>query len=76
MQKNLPVQQYLFGDGRLVAAEVTAGDLASRALAHTAWSSMAYAESLYRLPSSDEQGLASNSVVTSLQAGLHGRALH
>jgi phosphoglycerol transferase MdoB-like AlkP superfamily enzyme len=76
MQKNLPVQQYLFGDGRLVAAEVTDGDLASRALAHSAWSSMAYEESLYRLPSSDEQGLASNSVVTSLQAGLHGRALH
>ena len=49
-QKNLPVRQYLFRDGHLTVEDLVDPKLAKRALAHSAWSSMAYEKSLYRLP--------------------------
>ena len=49
LQKNLPVQQYLFRDGRLIVKDGVDDELAMRALAHSAWSSMAYDKSLYRM---------------------------
>jgi len=50
LQKNLPVRQYSFRGGHLVAENRVDEKLALRALAHSAWSSMAYEKSLYRLP--------------------------
>jgi len=49
LQKNLPISQYRFQDGHLAAVEDIDQALARRALAHSAWSSMAYEKSLYRL---------------------------
>jgi len=49
LQKNLPVQQYLFRDGQLLRETDVDPELAKRALAHSAWSSLAYEKSLYRL---------------------------
>ena len=54
LQKDLPVRQYLYRDGDLVADNSVDQDLAKRALAHSAWSSMAYEKSLYRLPSAGD----------------------
>lgn len=49
LQKDRPVQQYIYKDGRLSAAAVNDSKLEHMALAHAAWSSMAYEKSLYRL---------------------------
>ena len=49
LQKNLPVRQYLFSDGHLTPEDYVDDELATRAIAHSAWSSMAYENSLYRL---------------------------
>lgn len=50
MQKDLPMLQFNFVDGRLEPCESFDPVLARLALAHSAWSSMAYDQSLYRLP--------------------------
>jgi len=49
LQKDLPPQQYTYKDGRLTESEPYDLKLERRALAHAAWSSMAYEKSLYRL---------------------------
>jgi len=49
LQKNLPISQYRFRDAHLTAEDGIDQALASRALAHSAWSSMAYEKSLHRL---------------------------
>jgi phosphoglycerol transferase MdoB-like AlkP superfamily enzyme len=49
LQKDLPVRQFTFQDGRLSPAETTSKELATKALAHASWSSLAYEKSLYRL---------------------------
>lgn len=49
LQKNLPVQQYIYKDGHLSESESYDPKLERMALAHAAWSSMAYEKSLYRL---------------------------
>ena len=48
LQKNLPLKQFLYEDGHLQPDENLDPLLARRALAHSAWSSMAYENSLYR----------------------------
>jgi len=50
LQKNLPVQQYHFVDGRLQPAGSHDEGLIRRATSHALWSSLAYEHSLYRLP--------------------------
>jgi phosphoglycerol transferase MdoB-like AlkP superfamily enzyme len=49
MQKDLPAQQYIYKDGRLSETTAYNPKLERMALAHAAWSSMAYEKSLYRL---------------------------
>ena len=49
LQKDLPVQQFIYKDGRLSESESYDPKLERMALAHAAWSSMAYEKSLYRL---------------------------
>jgi len=49
LQKDLPIRQYLYREGHLAAEEGVDQALATRALAHSAWSSMAYENALYRL---------------------------
>jgi len=55
LQKDLPVRQFIYTDGRLVDAPQQDPALEQRALAHAAWSSMAYEKGLYRLPPATEQ---------------------
>jgi phosphoglycerol transferase MdoB-like AlkP superfamily enzyme len=49
LQKDSPIRHFLYRDGRLVPRNQSDQALATRALAHAAWSSMAYEDSLYRL---------------------------
>ena len=49
LQKDLPVQQFTYANGRLTEAEVYDPGLERTALAHAAWTSMAYEKSLYKL---------------------------
>ena len=48
LQKNLPIQQFRYIDGRLSEDASTDDALITRGLAHSAWSSMAYEKSLFR----------------------------
>jgi len=50
LQKDLPASQFRYVDGRLVAEDELDDALRVLAEAHSIWSSMAYEESLYRLP--------------------------
>lgn len=50
LQKDQPVKQFRYQDGRLVESEGIDPLLTQKALAHANWSSMAYRQSLYRLP--------------------------
>ena len=54
LQRDLPVRQYSFRDSHLIAEDRVDEELAQRALAHSAWSSMAYEKSLYRLPAAGD----------------------
>lgn len=54
LQKELPVRQFTFRNGRLRPAKTIDEDLANKALAHASWSSLAYEKSLYRLPKDTE----------------------
>lgn len=49
LQKDLPVRQYIYEDGRLSETASYDPDLERMALAHAAWSTMAYEKSLYPL---------------------------
>jgi phosphoglycerol transferase MdoB-like AlkP superfamily enzyme len=49
LQKKLPASQYLYRDGRLTVENEIDPALLNKAIAHSAWSSMAYEKSLYRL---------------------------
>jgi len=50
LQKDQPIQHFTYSDGQLNVAISRDADLAESALAHSIWSSMAYDQSLYRLP--------------------------
>jgi phosphoglycerol transferase MdoB-like AlkP superfamily enzyme len=50
MQKDLPVQQFTYRFRQLVAEDRNDPSLVRKALATSAWTSMAYEKSLYRLP--------------------------
>ena len=52
LQKSQAAQQMRFKDGRLVQTNVDNPALVSRAISHATWSSVAYEQSLYRLPDS------------------------
>jgi len=54
LQKDRPVRQYLFSGGHLAATNHVDEKLATRAIAHSAWSSIAYQKSLYRLPATGD----------------------
>jgi phosphoglycerol transferase MdoB-like AlkP superfamily enzyme len=54
LQKNLPASQFRYRDGRLMAEAAVDPELLKKAIAHSAWSSMAYERSLYRLPAADD----------------------
>jgi phosphoglycerol transferase MdoB-like AlkP superfamily enzyme len=62
MQKDLPVRQFVYAEGRLMPTEDVDDALVEQALAHAAWSSLAYEKSLYRLPS-DAEMLASGAAI-------------
>ncbi|HEY5642202.1 MAG TPA: LTA synthase family protein [Woeseiaceae bacterium] len=49
MQKDLPIEQFLFVNGQLVKADDDNAALSKKALAHASWSSLAYEKSLYRM---------------------------
>ncbi|MGB5720382.1 MAG: LTA synthase family protein [Woeseiaceae bacterium] len=55
LQKDMPVRQFQYRDGHLLEASHDNRALVRRAIAHAAWSSLAYEKSLYRLPSEDER---------------------
>jgi phosphoglycerol transferase MdoB-like AlkP superfamily enzyme len=61
LQKDLPVRQFTYQDGRLVETAEYDLDLERAALAHAAWSSMAYEKSLYRLSTRGPAGQGSYS---------------
>ena len=56
LQKDLPVQQYIYKDGHLSELDTYDPKLERMALAHAAWSSMAYEKSLYRLSAHEPVG--------------------
>ncbi|HNP66138.1 MAG TPA: LTA synthase family protein [Woeseiaceae bacterium] len=54
LQKDLPPLQFVYRDGRLQDDGRYDQALTETAIAHAAWSSMAYEKSLYRLPDASE----------------------
>jgi phosphoglycerol transferase MdoB-like AlkP superfamily enzyme len=50
LRKDLPIEQFTYRDQQLLPDDHTDPDLQRRALAHANWTSMAYEQSLYRLP--------------------------
>ena len=50
LQKDLPALQFRYRGGRLLDEGEYDDELTQKAIAHAAWSSMAYEKSLYRLP--------------------------
>ncbi|MDH3305032.1 MAG: LTA synthase family protein [Gammaproteobacteria bacterium] len=55
LQKDLPVRQFEYRDGQFIALDQKNRALIHKALAHAAWSSLAYEKSLYRLPADKEK---------------------
>jgi phosphoglycerol transferase MdoB-like AlkP superfamily enzyme len=55
LQKDLPVREFKYRDGQLFATQHSNGAVVRKAIAHAAWSSLAYEQSLYRLPSAEEK---------------------
>jgi phosphoglycerol transferase MdoB-like AlkP superfamily enzyme len=55
LQKDQPVRQFEYRDRQLVATDHNDRALVHKALAHAAWSSLAYEKSLYRLPTDEEK---------------------
>jgi phosphoglycerol transferase MdoB-like AlkP superfamily enzyme len=53
LQKDLPVRQFKYKGGHLLETDDRDQALMRRAIAHAAWSSLAYEKSLYRLPADD-----------------------
>ncbi len=68
MQKDLPVRQFVYQQGHLVPALEGDDGLVQQALAHAAWSSLAYEKSLYRLPSDLERAASGAEIVIGLAA--------
>ena len=68
MQKDLPVRQFVYADGRLTETEDVDDALVRNALAHAAWSSLAYEKSLYRLPSDAEMQVSGAAIINGLAA--------
>ena len=50
LQKDLEPAEFLYSNGRLKPVDDIDSGLVEKALAHAAWSAMAYEHSLYRLP--------------------------
>ncbi len=55
LQKDVPLRQFTYRDGRLLETDESNSALVRRAIAHAAWSSIAYEKSLYRLPQESEK---------------------
>lgn len=55
LQKDRPIAEYTYEAGRLSKSDDETPGLAAKALAHASWSSMAYEQALYRLPSESER---------------------
>jgi len=55
LQKDMPLRQFTYRDGRLLETDERNSALVRRAIAHAAWSSIAYEKSLYRLPRESEK---------------------
>ena len=55
LQKDMPVRQFHYRGRSFVERDDNNRALVRRAIAHAAWSSLAYEKSLYRLPSEDER---------------------
>ncbi len=53
LQKDLPVSVFRYADGRMIETADYDDALVARALGHSVWSSMAYEQSLFRLPPKD-----------------------
>lgn len=53
MQKDRPVQEFMFENGHLTDSDLVDTDLERRALAHSVWSSIAYQQGLFRLKPKD-----------------------
>jgi phosphoglycerol transferase MdoB-like AlkP superfamily enzyme len=66
MQKDLPVRQFVYAEGRLRPTGEVDDALVQQALAHAAWSSLAYEKSLYRLPSDVERMASGAEIVVGL----------
>ena len=56
LQKDQPVRQFKYLDGRLIETEDNNRAVVRQAIAHAAWSSLAYEKSLYRLPAASDTG--------------------
>jgi len=53
LQKDLPAASFSYADGHMIESSERDETLINRALAHSVWSSLAYQESLFRLPPKD-----------------------
>lgn len=54
LQKDMPVRQFKYRDGHLLETDEDNRAVVRKAIAHAAWSSLAYEKSLYRLPTDDD----------------------
>ena len=61
LQKDMPIQQFTYEQGRLTPVTGVSPGLSTKALAHASWSSMAYEQALYRLPAAERQTKAGKS---------------
>jgi phosphoglycerol transferase MdoB-like AlkP superfamily enzyme len=73
LQKGQPARVFDYRDGRLIATDRKNGALIRRAIAHAAWSSLAYEKSLYRLPAAGEK-LQRVAASFTASGNLHGSA--
>lgn len=55
LQKDLPVRQFKYQEGHLLNTDKNNRAVVRRAIAHAAWSSLAYEKSLYRLPAESDR---------------------
>jgi phosphoglycerol transferase MdoB-like AlkP superfamily enzyme len=53
MQRDLPIRQFSYANHKLTRENRLDEKLGRRALAHSIWSSMAYQQSIFRLPAKD-----------------------
>ncbi len=55
LRKDMPIVEGVYRNGKIVLADDVTPELAHRALAHAAWSSLAYENKLHRLPEQNRQ---------------------